>query len=263
MMMTHFLFHRSKTALFRLHFLLVVALSVVADVVKIGNSAVVDDTFGLFSLHGGIIRRVLQDKRQVDDDSLPLYENTLTLATTTPWYEDYLDECLNDNYTYTTNNPDNFIWYGLRIILPDDAGDSGSSWFTNVATTVQDNGFQQAYGEETPVVVFNTTFQTTETNPTIWISINDDALFGTYQFFFDDMKNGEPVETTKSFGAVSCLVERSEDGGEGWMGVLDGVLTISMSQKQLREGTQTSSASLALLSLSLILSTSITVIMML
>jgi hypothetical protein len=178
------------------------------------------------------------------------------LSTTTPWDEDVLLDCVDDNYTYTTNE-ENFTWYGLRIILPEDARGEGASWFNDVATMVEDNGFQQAYGEETPVVLLNSTFLTTETNPTIRISINDDVQFESYQFFFDKVEDGEPMEKTKTFGAATCWVEQSEDGGGSWRGVADAVLTISLFQTQIREATETtSSASLAFMSSSLTMTTS-------
>jgi hypothetical protein len=248
----------SKSALFLNWYLLVMVLSVVADVVEIDNSAV-HEPAGIFSLPNMVMRRFLQDKRKIYDESYPLYENTLTLSTTTPWNEDRFQDCADDNYTYATN-PDNFTWYGLRIIPPEDAGEMDSFHFNSVASMVQGSGFEQPYGEDTPTVVFNSSFLTTERNPTIRLSINDGALFGTYQFFFDDVQDGEPVETIMSFAAIFCLNEPSEFGGEVWMGVVDAILTLSMSQTQLREG---ASASVALQSLSVTILAIIMLIMIL
>jgi hypothetical protein len=151
---------------------------------------------------------------------------------------------LDENYTYsgTGSTPDNFTWYGLRLELPEDAANEWSGYSTNVASSVIEIGYQQAYGEETPVVVYNSTFQTTEKNPTIKINFNDQILFSPYQFIFDD-NNGDPVEATSGIGAVLCLVERFEDG-DVWSVVGDAVLTMSMTQTQIREGTRKSSASL-------------------
>jgi hypothetical protein len=199
------------------------------------NRKPVAETIDLISLRS-MMGRTLQDQHKMGNGSFPLYKNTLTLSTTTPWDEERFVDCLDDNYTYATN-PDNFTWYGLRIILPDDVDSLGSSWFTHVASMVKDDGFDQAYGEETAVEVFSSTFQTTERNPTIRISINDDIIFTKYQFIFDKVSDGEPVNLTKRFGAVSCLLQRDKYGGELWRSVLNGVLTISMSQKQVQEGT--------------------------
>jgi hypothetical protein len=121
----------SKSALFLICYLLIMVLSVDADVVEIDNSAV-HDPAGIFSLPNMVMRRFLQDKRKINDESYPLYENTLTVSTTTPWNEDRLQDCLDDNYTYETN-PDNFTWYGLRIILPEDADEMEAFYFTGVA----------------------------------------------------------------------------------------------------------------------------------
>jgi hypothetical protein len=103
---------------------------------------------------------------------------------------------------------------------------------------VQERGFQQAHGEEKTIVVFKTSFQTIERNSTIRLTINDDPLVANYHFSFEEVKDGEPVETTKTFFAVSCVVERYEDGSEGSLQVADATLTIAMSQTQIREGTQ-------------------------
>jgi hypothetical protein len=125
MMMTHS--RPSKSALFM--YLLVVVLSVVADVVAIDNSAE-HETSGVFSLPSKITRRALQDKRNINDetylDKYPLYKNILTVSTTTSWDKDRFLVCLDDNYTYA-NNPDTFSWYGLRVMLPEDAIDLGTN----------------------------------------------------------------------------------------------------------------------------------------
>jgi hypothetical protein len=93
---------------------------------------------------------------------------------------------------------------------------------------VQERGFHQPYGEETPAYFFNTSFQTTERNPTIRLSINDEVIFGKYQFFFDEVLDGEPVEKTYKSVPVTCLIERSKDGSETWIGVLDAILTLCL-----------------------------------
>jgi hypothetical protein len=218
------------------------------NVVDIDNSAV-HEPAGIFSLPNMVMRRFLQDKRKIYDESYPLYENTLTVSTTTPWNEDRLQDCLDDNYTYETN-PDNFTWYGLRIILPEDADEMDAVYSAGVASMVQERGFHQPYGEETPTYFLNTSFQTTERNPTIRLSINDGVIFGKYQFFFDEVLDGEPVEKTYISVPVTCLIERSKDGSETWVEVLDAILTLSMSQTQLREGTEVASAFVTLQSLS-------------
>jgi hypothetical protein len=119
MMMT--ISYPSKVSFFPLFCLLsvVVDLAVVADVVEPDNGPV-DVTDDNFALRRTMTSRFLQDTLKIDDESFPLYQNTLILSTTTPWDEDVLLDCVDDNYTYTTNE-ENFTWYGLRIILPEDA----------------------------------------------------------------------------------------------------------------------------------------------
>jgi hypothetical protein len=195
-----------------------------------------------FSLRGTLRRKLAASK--IADESYPLYENDFWISVTTPWKKD--QQCLDENYVYDGGNPVNFTWYGLRLLLPEDAANQWSFSFSNVASSVKEIGYQQAYGEETPVVVYNSTFQTTEKNPTIKINFNDQILFSPYQFIFDD-NNGDPVEATSGIGAVTCLVERFEDGDNDvdvWSVVGDAVLTMSMTQTQIREGTRKSSASL-------------------
>jgi hypothetical protein len=181
-----------------------------------------------------MLGRTLQDQHKMGTGSFPLYENTLTLSTTTPWDENRFVDCLDDNYIYVSN-PENFTWYGLRIILPEDVDSSQSSWSTDVTSMVKDNGFQQVFEEETAVEVFSSTFTTTGKKTTIRININDDAAYKTFQFNFDEVSDGEPVIITdRRGGAVHCVVQRDTNGNdEAWRSVLHGVLTMTMSQTQV------------------------------
>jgi hypothetical protein len=180
---------------------------------------------------------------KVDDPSLPLFENYLVVSLSTPWSNGF-DECPDGSNWDNGTKPENFTWYGLRLQLPDDAVEISAFWYSNVGSMVKEDGFQQLYGQDTPEVVCNINFTTTEANPTIGYNLNDDLLWETWQVYLDDVEDGEYVKTSKGYSTGLCSVEKTENS-EIWVPAVDATFELAMARMQLREESGGSSSAVA------------------
>jgi len=150
------------------------------------------------------------------------YEYYLSINTTLPLQYDYqgkpeMNKCV-EWPTWTDNsNGSNFTWYGLRIMLPDDATIGSGGRYTYVTRATIPLGWAQEYGSA-PATVLGYNFTTKESQPLIRINFNDRPFEDTYRYDFVD-KSGSSVSDDGSYqefnttlnGNVFCYANTCPD----------------------------------------------------
>ena len=123
-------------------------------------------------------------------------------------------------------SPTNFTWYGISFQLPEDAGNVNGGTNTAPAQPLKEDGYLQLFNDtETGVAEYN--FTTSAARPIIRARINNDLLWSTFTFDFEDgSRTYVEQESTRS---VMCKVSESADGSSStWNTVVNPTLTVSL-----------------------------------
>lgn len=123
-------------------------------------------------------------------------------------------------------SPTNFTWYGISFQLPEDAGNVNGGTNTAPAQPLKEEGYVQLFNDtETGVAEYN--FTTSAARPIIRARINNDLLWSTFTFDFEDgSRSYVEQESTRS---VMCKVSESADGSSStWNTVVNPTLTVSL-----------------------------------